>query len=66
MAAMITGYTFRSLPWQPRIAIEANYASGDNAHSSTIGTFNAMYPRLPYFADTRCWFPPISMTCSRC
>lgn len=57
MLAMITGYTFRAVPWQPRIAVEANYASGDNAHSSTIGTFNAMYPRLPYFAETSMLVP---------
>ncbi len=52
MLAGIVGYTFRDLPWTPRIAVEANDASGDNSHSSTIGTFNAMYPRLPYFAET--------------
>src|SRR5581483_7477067 len=57
MLAMAAGYTFRSLPWQPRIALEANYASGDNTRSATIGTFNAMYPRLPYFAETSLLVP---------
>ena len=56
MLAGIAGYTFAA-PWQPRIGVEANYASGDNSHGSTIGTFNAMYPRLPYFAETSMLVP---------
>ena len=52
MLAGILGYTFAGLPFTPRIGVSANYASGDNAHGATIGTFNAMYPRLPYFAET--------------
>ena len=57
MLAWIVGYTFAAVPWQPHIGLEANYASGDNAHSGTIGTFNAMYPRLPYFAETSMLVP---------
>jgi hypothetical protein len=57
MLAGILGYTFRGAFWQPRIGIETNYASGDNIHSSAIGTFNAMYPRLPYFAETSLLVP---------
>ncbi len=57
MLAAIAGYTFRSLPWQPRIGLESNFASGDQSHGSTIGTFNAMYPRLPYFAETSLLVP---------
>jgi Alginate export len=57
MLAGIAGYTFTGLPWAPRIGMEGNYASGDNAHGSTIGTFNAMYPRLPYFAETSLLVP---------
>jgi hypothetical protein len=57
MLAGIAGYTFSNLPWQPRIGLETNYASGDNAHSPVIGTFNAMYPRLPYFAETSLLVP---------
>jgi hypothetical protein len=57
MLAGIAGYTFRDLPWTPRLAVSSNYASGDNAHSGTIGTFNAMYPRLPYFAETSLLVP---------
>jgi hypothetical protein len=57
MSAAIVGYTFRNLPWQPRIGFEANGASGDNSRSSAIGTFNAMFPRLPYFARTSLLVP---------
>jgi alginate export protein len=57
MLAGIVGYTFLDLPWQPRIGVETNLLSGDNAHSSAIGTFNAMYPRLPYFAETSLLVP---------
>ncbi|MGD0639980.1 MAG: alginate export family protein [Roseiarcus sp.] len=57
LLAGVVGYTFRGAPWTPRIEIEANDASGDNSHSSTIGTFNAMYPRLPYFAETSLLVP---------
>jgi hypothetical protein len=57
MLAAIAGYTFRDVAWRPRIGIESNAASGDNSHSSTIGTFNAMFPRLPYFAETSLLVP---------
>ena len=57
MLAGIAGYSFREFAWQPRVAIEANYASGDSGHGSTIGTFNAMFPRLPYFAETSLLVP---------
>lgn len=57
MLAGIAGYTFRDAPWMPRIGVSTNYASGDNAHSATIGTFNAMFPRLPYFAETSMLVP---------
>lgn len=51
LLAGIAGYTFQSLPWKPRFAVGANYASGDKGDPNTIGTFNALYPRLPYFAE---------------
>ena len=57
MAAGIVGYTFKDVPWQPRIGLEANAASGDNSHDNAIGTFNAMFPRLPYFAETSLLVP---------
>ena len=53
LLAGVAGYTFDGMPLTPRLGVSANYASGDDAHNrTTIGTFNAMYPRLPYFAET--------------
>jgi hypothetical protein len=47
-----TAYTFGDLPWQPRLGVKANIASGDgNPRDRTLGTFNAPYPRLPYFSE---------------
>ncbi len=57
MIGAIAGYTFRDVMWRPRLGLESNAASGDNSHSSTIGTFNAMFPRLPYFAETSLLVP---------
>ena len=48
--AASTGYKFEGLAWTPRLGLQANYASGDKG-GSTLGTFNALYPRLPYFAE---------------
>jgi hypothetical protein len=48
--AASTGYKFEGAPWTPRLGLQANWASGDRG-GSTLGTFNAMYPRLPYFAE---------------
>jgi hypothetical protein len=56
-AAGIVGFTFADIVWAPRIGLGSNVVSGDNAHSSTIGTFNAMFPRLPYFAETSLLVP---------
>jgi hypothetical protein len=57
LAAGVAGYTFENVMWRPRIGLSANDASGDNSHSNTIGTFNAMFPRLPYFAETSLLVP---------
>ncbi len=57
MVASIVGYTFRDLSWQPRIGLEGNASSGDNPRSGTIGTYNGLYPRLPYFAETSLLVP---------
>ena len=57
MLAGIVGYTFQSAPGKPTIELQADDFSGDNSHSSTIGTFNAMYPRLPYFAELALFVP---------
>jgi hypothetical protein len=58
LLAAVAGYTFEDIKWKPRIGFSANDASGDNAsNKTTIGTFNAMYPRLPYFAETSILVP---------
>ncbi len=57
MFASVAGYTFRGVLWEPRIGIESNFASGDSGRGSTLGTFNAMYPRMPYFAETSLLVP---------
>lgn len=57
MLAGIVGYTFRDFPGEPRIGLESNFASGDSGRGSSIGTFNAMFPRLPYFAETSLLVP---------
>lgn len=48
--AASTGYRLEAAPWSPRLGLQANVASGDKG-GSTLGTFNALYPRLPYFAE---------------
>lgn len=46
------GYSFAAVPWKPRIGIKADVASGDRrAGDGTLGTFNALYPRFPYFSE---------------
>jgi hypothetical protein len=51
-AASDTGYTLRSVPFQPRIGLKANIASGDgNQNSPNLGTFNALFPKGAYFGE---------------
>ncbi len=46
------GVTFETLPLKPRLGLKADIASGDrNGNDGRLGTFNALYPRLPYFSD---------------
>jgi hypothetical protein len=46
------GFTFSTAPWQPRIGLKANVASGDKSRSDgVLGTFNPLFPRLPYFTE---------------
>ena len=52
MVAAAGGYTFDDVPGKPRLGFSSNYASGDKAGSGSIGTFNPLYVRLPYFAAT--------------
>lgn len=47
-----TGFTFESVPWQPRIALSANIASGDDdPDDPDLGTFNPLFPRGNYFSE---------------
>lgn len=46
------GFTFTDLPLTPRLGLKADVASGDdNAADATLGTFNALYPKFPYFSE---------------
>ena len=45
MAVGILGYTMKSLKWQPRLAFEFDYASGDsNPGDGELNTFDNLYP----------------------
>jgi hypothetical protein len=46
-----TGVTL-SLPWQPRVSLKADVASGDgDPHTQGLQTFNALFPRGAYFGE---------------
>lgn len=45
------GYTIKG-GWAPRFNLSANIASGDhNRADGNLGTFNALFPRAPYFTE---------------
>ena len=43
------GRTYSSLPWQPRIFLQGDAASGNSSRTGTIGTFNPLFPNGSYF-----------------
>ena len=46
------GYSFAGLPWSPRLGLKANIASGDSdLTDGKLETFNALFPKLPYFTE---------------
>jgi len=47
-----SGYTVASLPLSPRFGLKADAISGDrNPTDGRLNTFNALYPKLPYFSE---------------
>ncbi len=46
------GYTFANLLFSPRLGLKADAISGDkNLKDGTLGTFNPLFPKLPYFSE---------------
>ncbi|MFI5339317.1 MAG: alginate export family protein [Candidatus Methylomirabilales bacterium] len=51
-ASSNSGYTFRSVPLQPRIGLRAEVNSGDrDRNSRNLQTFNALFPNGSYFGE---------------
>jgi hypothetical protein len=47
-----TGYSLKNLPYQPRLGLKLNIASGDrNKNDQDLNTFNALFPRGSYFTE---------------
>ena len=44
-----TGYRIPTIPLKPRFSVKADISSGDHPNSSTLGTFNPLYPKGNYF-----------------
>lgn len=46
------GYTFAGLAFSPRLGLNADAISGDrNPNDGRLGTFNPLFPKLPYFSE---------------
>lgn len=46
------GYSFADLPFSPRLGLNADAISGDrNLRDNRLGTFNPLFPKLPYFSE---------------
>ena len=46
------GYVFTRLPLKPRVGLKMDAISGDgDAKDRRLGTFNPLYPKLPYFSE---------------
>jgi hypothetical protein len=51
--AINSGHTWTTGPWQPRIGLSTNIASGDrDATDRDLETFNPLFPRGSYFSET--------------
>ena len=44
-----TGYRIPTIPLKPRFSAKADISSGDNPNSTTLGTFNPLFPKGNYF-----------------
>ncbi|AZO81926.1 MULTISPECIES: alginate export family protein [unclassified Bosea (in: a-proteobacteria)] len=52
MVSAVLGYSFAELPFAPRLGLNADAFSGDRDLSGgKLGTFNPLFPRLPYFSE---------------
>jgi len=52
------GYSFADLPFSPRLGLNADAISGDrNPGDRTLGTFNPLFPKLPYFSEANLTAP---------
>lgn len=52
MASAVIGYSLADLPFAPRLGLNADAFSGDhNLGDGKLGTFNPLFPRLPYFSE---------------
>ncbi|MEM9103350.1 MAG: alginate export family protein [Pseudomonadota bacterium] len=50
--ATITDYHLKDIPWQPRVRLSANIASGDDdPNDGDLNTFNPLFPNLFYFEE---------------
>ncbi len=46
------GYTFADVLFSPRLGLKADAISGDHdLTDQTLGTFNPLFPKLPYFSE---------------
>ena len=46
------GFEISGVPMSPRIGLKADAISGDrDLHDRTLGTFNPLFPKLPYFSE---------------
>ena len=53
-----TGYTFSVHDWSIRLGLKADIASGDkNLSDQTLGTFNALFPKLGYLSSAALFAP---------
>lgn len=51
-ASADVGYTLTDLLFSPRLGFKADAVSGDkNLRDGTLGTFNPLFPKMPYFSE---------------